>query len=145
MLAPSDGARIPTLAAVLRAARRRFNIELKLIPTHPEWTVSAEEMADRVLHVIYGAGAVDRVTVQSFDWRAPRHVRRTRPNVRRGWLTEAATVQAATLWQGNERASSAMDDVPDAIAAEGGGTWTPFYTDLHRRSAGPGAGAWSYA
>ena len=90
--APVDGARIPTLAQVLEL-EARFNIELKLVPTHPEWTISAEEMADRVLHVIYGAGAIERVTVQSFDWRAPRHVRRTRPNVRRGWLTEAATVR----------------------------------------------------
>ncbi len=127
--APSDRERIPTLAQVLELDAR-FNIELKLLPTQPGWTISAEEMADRVLHVIYGTGAVDRVTVQSFDWRAPRHVRRTRPNIRRGWLTEAETVRDARLWRGDELASSAMEDVPAAIAAEGGGTWTPFFTEL---------------
>lgn len=127
---PQDGARIPTLESVLRAEARHFNIELKVLPDHPDWTVSAEEMADRVLQVVDRAGAVDRVTIQSFDWRAPRHVRRTRTDVRCGWLTEAKTVQAAALWRGDPRAESSMVAVPEAIAAEGGGTWTPFYADL---------------
>jgi len=128
---PHDGARIPTLEQVLRLdPALRFNIELKLMPDHPEWTVSAEEMADRVLHVIDEAAAADRVTVQSFDWRAPRHVRRVRPDIPRGWLTEAKTVRAAPLWHGGEAPATEMEAMPDAIAAEGGGTWTPYFTEL---------------
>ena len=128
---PHDGARIPTLEAVLRAdPATRFNIELKLIPEHPDWTVSAEEMAERVLHVIDREDASGRVTIQSFDWRAPKHVRRVRPDIATGWLTHAETVRAAPLWRGEADASASMDRVPDAIAAEGGGTWTPFHTDL---------------
>jgi glycerophosphoryl diester phosphodiesterase len=129
--APRDGAGIPTLEAVLRAdPATRFNIELKLMPDHPDWTVSAEEMADRVLHVVDREGAADRVTIQSFDWRAPRHVRRVRPDIATGWLTRAETVRAAPLWRGDADASTRMDLVPDAIAAEGGGTWTPFHAEL---------------
>lgn len=127
---PHDGARIPTLAAVLQLGARHLNIELKVLPGHPEWTVSADEMAERVLDVVDRADAVGRVTIQSFDWRAPRHVRRIRPEVRCGWLTEAKTVQAAALWRGDASAPPSMDAVPDAIAAEGGGTWTPFHADL---------------
>lgn len=126
---PHDGARIPTLAAVL-ALPARFNIELKLLPDHPEWTIAAEEMVERVLAVVERAEAVGRVTIQSFDWRAPRHVRRIRPDVRRGWLTEAKTVAAAALWRGDPGASPEMAAVPAAIEAEGGGTWTPYYSDL---------------
>lgn len=126
---PHDGARIPALDSVLRLPAR-FNIELKLLPDHPEWTVSAEEMGDRVLHVIDRTGAAKRVTIQSFDWRAPRHVARVRPDIPRGWLTRAETIRAAPLWRGDPAAPTSIDAVPDAIAAEGGGTWTSFHTEL---------------
>lgn len=129
--APHDGARIPTLGQVLRLdPGLHFNIELKVLPDHPDWTVSAEEMADRVLHVVTSEGATDRVTVQSFDWRGPRHVRRVRPSIRRGWLTRADTIANAPLWRGDLRAPTSIEAVPDAIAAEGGGVWTCYYTEL---------------
>ena len=129
--APRDGARIPTLDAVLRLFPGvRFNIELKLMPAHPEWTVTPEEMVERTLHVVDAADVAGAVTIQSFDWRAPRHVRRTRPEIACGWLTEAATVRAAPLWRGRVEAATTMEAVPDAIAGEGGGLWTPFHADL---------------
>ena len=129
--APHDGARIPTLEAVLRRhAGVRFNVELKLMPAHPDWTVSPEEMVERTLHVVDRAAAADRVIIQSFDWRAPRHARRLRPELACGWLTEAATVKAAPLWRGLPKAETTMEAVPDAVAAEGGGLWTPFHADL---------------
>lgn len=128
---PHDGSRIPTLDAVLRFLPGiRFNIELKLMPAHPDWTVAPEEMVERTLHVVDRADAAGRVTIQSFDWRAPRHVRRLRPEFACGWLTEASTVSAAPLWRGLPHAATRMESVPDAIVAEGGGTWTPHHGDL---------------
>ena len=129
--APHDGAGIPTLDAVLRQdGRIRLNIELKLLPAHRDWTAAPEEMAERALHVIESAQAADRVAVQSFDWRGPRHLRRIRPGIARGWLTMAATVRDAPLWRGDPAAPTAMDAAPDAVAAEGGGTWAPQHPDL---------------
>ena len=53
---PHDGARIPTLEALLAyRSAIRLNIELKLFPAHPDWTVSPEEMVDRVLHAVDAA------------------------------------------------------------------------------------------
>ncbi len=127
--AAQDGARIPTLGQVLALdSITAWNIELKSMPTHPDWTVPAEEMTERVLHVASAAGALERITMQSFDWRVPRHVRRIRPSVARGWLTSAQTVADAPLWLG--RHVTDMNDVPNAIAKEGGGTWTPEHVDL---------------
>lgn len=127
--AGQDGVRIPTLDAVLALDdTTAWNIELKSLPTQPDATVSPEEMAERVLHVAGAAGALDRITIQSFDWRAPRHVRRIRPSVARGWLTTADTVANAPVWLGRHVAG--MDAVPDAIAAEEGGTWTSQHTGL---------------
>ena len=126
---PSDGARIPSLRQVLDMdAATRFNIELKLLPQHPGWTVPPEEMVERVLDVVDTVSAEARVTIQSFDWRAPRHVRHLRPGIPRGWLTSAETVRDAPLWLG--RPALAANAVPDAVAEEGGGTWTPFYAGL---------------
>ncbi len=127
--APQDGAQVPTLDQVLALdAALRWNIELKIMPSRPEWTIAPEEMAERVLHVVGAAGAGARVALQSFDWRAPRHVRRIRPAIAVGWLTVAGTVADAPLWLG--RHVAAMADVPDAVAAEGGGHWAPHHADL---------------
>ena len=124
---PHDGARIPRLLDVLALdSRVGWNIELKLQPDRPDWTVSAEEMVERTLHAVDEAGAADRVTIQSFDWRAPRHARRIRPEIPRGWLTRAETIADPALWWGLE----APPSPPEAIVAEGGGTWTPYWEEL---------------
>jgi glycerophosphoryl diester phosphodiesterase len=124
---PCNGARIPTLATVLALdARLTWNIELKLMPDRPDWTVPPEEMVERVLAVVDAADAAARVTVQSFDWRAPRHARRIRPEIARGWLTRAETVADPELWLGRTLPGS----IPEAIAEEGGGTWTPYWEEL---------------
>lgn len=127
--APQDGARVPTLDEVLALdATLHWNIELKLMPGHPDWTIPAEEMVERVLHIVGAAAAGQRVALQSFDWRAPRHLRRIRPGIAAGWLTDARTVADAPLWLG--RHVTDMAYVPEAVAAEGGGTWAPHHPDL---------------
>ena len=87
---PQNFARVPTLDEVLALdPTLRWNIELKVMPDHPDWTVPPEEMVERVLHVVGAAAAGTRVALQSFDWRAPRHLRRIRPSIAAGWLTAA--------------------------------------------------------
>lgn len=128
---PHDGARIPCLADVLALpGAPRLLIELKLFPDHPAWTVPPEGMVERVLHEAEAADAPDRVAVQSFDWRAPRHARRLRPGVATGWLTRAETVSAPALWWGVDARPGDLDGVPDRVAAEGGGLWTPFHAEV---------------
>ena len=123
----SDGAYVPTLAEVLAIDHSvGWNIELKLLPNHPDWTVGAEEMVERVLRIVDQAAAADRVTLQSFDWRAPRYARRVRPGLARGWLTRAETIENAALWWD---VPSPLP-LPDAVSAEGGGTWTPYWEEL---------------
>ena len=128
--AAHDGARVPRLVDVLALdAGVVWNIELKLQPDRPDWSVGPEEMVERVLHAVDAArkaGAGERVTIQSFDWRAPRHVARVRPGIPRGWLTRAETVADPGLWWGVAEPLP----LPEAVAAEGGGTWTPFHAEL---------------
>ncbi|MGH7119909.1 MAG: glycerophosphodiester phosphodiesterase family protein [Acetobacteraceae bacterium] len=127
---PADGARIPTLEAMLRAAPEAlFTIELKSDPTRPELSVSGPEMAERVVATAERMGAIQRIRVQSFDWRGPRHLRRVRPDIARAWLTAPKTVAAAVLWWGR---ASAGGSVAEAVAAEGGGVWSPERRSLKR-------------
>jgi glycerophosphoryl diester phosphodiesterase len=124
---PMDGEGIPSLADVLALdAGVRWTIELKLIADRPEWTVPVAEMVERVLAVVDAAGAAGRVVLQSFDWRAPRLVRRLRPEVAVAWLTRADTIAEAPLWWGRD----VPEAVPRAIVEEGGGVWTPAYAEV---------------
>ena len=99
-----DGARVPALADVLRRfPRAMFIIELKTDPRHPGHTVDASTLARAVLADVDAAGAADRVIVESFDWRGPIHVRRTRPEIRLAWLTRDETVRDAGSVVGRRR------------------------------------------
>jgi glycerophosphoryl diester phosphodiesterase len=124
---PCDGARIPTLAAILEAMpKARFTIEVKTDPAHPESTASAQVLANATLAVIDDARAVERVVVEAFDWRVQRHIRHRRPDVKLAWLTSGETVRGAALWWDGAAAPS----VPAAVAAEGGRVWAPGFEDL---------------
>ncbi|MDR3529909.1 MAG: glycerophosphodiester phosphodiesterase [Rhodopila sp.] len=126
--APHDGARIPTLAAVLAALPDTlFTIEVKTHPAHPDWTASPHVLADATLSVVEAARAASRVTIESFDWRVQRHVRRVWPDIRLAWLTRAETVRDSTLWWDGVLAAGS---VPACVAAEGGPIWAPDHTDL---------------
>ena len=128
---PQDGARIPTLAEVLRLdAATHFVIELKTLPGDPARSASGPELAEAVVAVADAAGATPRITVEAFDWRGPRHLRRIRPDVRLAWLTRAETVRDAALWWGGPVPGDFDGSVPRAVAAEGGPVWGPDHADL---------------
>ena len=132
--APRDGARIPRLRDVLALHadlpdELRFVVELKLYPSHPGWTVSPDSMVGLVLDVADAAGAAARCTFQSFDWRAPRLIRDRRPELGLAWLTRPETMRNAPLWW-QRPAPRHADDLPDVVADEGGGVWSPEYVAL---------------
>lgn len=128
---PHDGACIPSLDAVLRLDRSaQFVIELKTFPGEPERSASGAELADAVLAVADAADATSRVTVEGFDWRGPRHLRRVRPDARLAWLTRAETVRDAAIWWGGPLPADFGGSVPRAVAAEGGPVWAPDHNDL---------------
>lgn len=130
---PCDGARIPPLAEVLAIDPRvRFTLELKTYPDHPEWTVDPATMAEAVLAVVDATGTATRVTVESFDWRGPRHLRTRRPGMRLAWLTRPETVRDAALWWGGPVPGDFGGSVPRAVAAEGGPVWAPYHATLTR-------------
>ena len=128
---PIEGARIPTLAEVLEAtAGAALNIELKTDPTRPDDTVGGPAMAEAVLAAVDAAGAAGRVMLESFDWRGPRHVLRTRRDIPVALLTGKRTCRAARLWWDGPAPADHGGSVPRAVAAEGAGTWAAEYAAL---------------
>jgi glycerophosphoryl diester phosphodiesterase len=133
--APRDDAYIPLLKEVLRIDPDvKFDIELKTFPSQPEVTVDGATMAVAVLAVADATGTSGRITMQSFDWRGPRHVRRTRPGIRLAWLTRAAMLPRARVWWDGPDPSDYGGSVPRAVAAEGGPIWGPEHVDLTEES-----------
>jgi glycerophosphoryl diester phosphodiesterase len=130
---PHDGARTPTLEAVLRSLPDAvFNIELKTDPRDPD-AATPIALADAVLAVIDRAGAAPRVMLESFDWRGPRHIRRVRPELPLAWLTRAETVRDAHLWWDGPVPADFAGSVARAVAAEtapASTTWSSEFTDL---------------
>jgi glycerophosphoryl diester phosphodiesterase len=123
---PHDGARIPRLADVLAIDPTvRFNIEMKTDPRHPDRSADPVALAEAVLQAVDAAGVLDRVMVESFDWRGPRHLRRIRPDLRLAWLTSAETVSDAAQWWDGPHPSDFGGSVPRAVAAEAAGRTTP--------------------
>jgi glycerophosphoryl diester phosphodiesterase len=128
---PRDGARIPLLQDVLRIDPDvRFNIELKTFPLQPGLTVDGATMATAVLAVADVTGTTGRITVQSFDWRGPRHLHCTRPDIRLAWLTRAAILPQARAWWDGPDPSDDSGSVPRAVAGKGGPIWAPDHVDL---------------
>jgi glycerophosphoryl diester phosphodiesterase len=113
-----DGARIPTLAAVLAALpAMAFVIELKSAPNAdpagpPLWP-DPIALAEATLLVCDSAPAPDRFVLQSFDSRPLCHLRDHRPDVPTAWLTLGAR-------RGTAR----------AVAAQGARRWSPGHAAL---------------
>ena len=130
---PVDGTPMPTLAAVfervkaLGAAGVHFNIETKLSPLKPDETPSPEHIVRVLLKVVRDAGMLQRVTIQSFDWRTLREVQAAEPSVRTAYLS-IQTANNDNIRDGRWTAGIGLathGSVPAMVKAAGGAVWSP--------------------
>jgi glycerophosphoryl diester phosphodiesterase len=80
------GNKIAVLAEVFSLADSyradvRYNIETKVAADHPAISAQPQEFVDVVLAAVRAAGKVDRVEIQSFDWRTLALVRQAEPSI----------------------------------------------------------------
>lgn len=59
----------------------RYNIETKVQAEHPDTSAGPQEFVDVVLGAVRSAGKVDRVEIQSFDWRTLPLVHQAEPSI----------------------------------------------------------------
>lgn len=140
---PRDGARIPTLAALFQRVKElgaeglRFDIETKINPYAPEATLPPEDFVRALLGVIREAGMVDRVMVQSFDWRTLEILHRVEPAIRTMYLSVAAEF-FHNLKDGSWNAGLLLADhggsvprlVRAAAGSHAGSIWAPYHGNL---------------
>ena len=80
------GNKIATLPEVFELADSyrsdvRYNIETKVTADRPGVSADPQEFVDVILAAVRAAGKVDRVEIQSFDWRTLPIVRRAEPSI----------------------------------------------------------------
>jgi glycerophosphoryl diester phosphodiesterase len=140
---PRDGERIPTLAALFQRVRAlgagavRFNIETKVDPRQPDATLEPAAFVDRLLQVIRDEGMLERVTLQSFDWRTLQHARRLAPGI----PTACLTAQGSSPDNLRDEAWTACmklvdhESVAALVKAAGCSTWSPNFNNLDEAGA----------
>ncbi len=134
-----DGVRIPRLSAVFAlvvragAAHVRFNIETKIDPERPALTAGPDAFVRAIMRDVLAADLLERVMIQSFDWRTLAIVQRDYPGVPTAYLTTQApdehTLQP--IWNNGLRIED-HGSVPEMVRAAGGAIWSPRMQDLDR-------------
>lgn len=140
---PRDGQRIPTLTSLFKlvndlgARDIHFDIETKINPNYPANTLEPEVFVSRMLAVIREAGMMQRVMVQSFDWRTLELLHKMEPGLRTMYLT-SETLTSSTLKDGVWTAGHLLKDhggsVPKMVRASAGSAagviWAPNFKNL---------------
>ncbi len=144
---PFDGERIPTLAslfALVREARSpggapvRLNIETKITPGAEVPTADSGTFAQAVIEAVRLAGLVDRVTVQSFDWRTLQEARRLEPRMATSCLTIESggmntvriAADGASPWHAGLKPAEHGNSLLRLVKAAGCSTWSPFWRNV---------------
>ncbi|WP_226886535.1 glycerophosphodiester phosphodiesterase [Nisaea nitritireducens] len=146
--APVDGTRVPKLADLFAmvAARGdqavRFNIETKRSPLSPGDTPEPEAFARLLIETARGAGVVDRITLQSFDWSTLIAAKRIDPAIptvclsaEARWLDSAeAGKEGASPWLGGLDVDDFGGSIQKTAKAAGCSVWSPYHRNVTRQA-----------
>jgi glycerophosphoryl diester phosphodiesterase len=137
---PADGERFPTLAEVFALVRTstkplRPNLETKIDPTRPDDTVDVTTFARLAVDAVRGAQLVDRVTLQSFDWRTLVAAKKLAPDLRTACLSIETANNDTVMpvgdkpspWTAGLNLRDYGDSVPRLAQAAGCSIWSPFW------------------
>jgi glycerophosphoryl diester phosphodiesterase len=114
----------------------QFDIETKINPNRSDDTATAEEFVQVMLAAIREADVVDRVMIQSFDWRTLRMFQAAEPRIRTMYLTiqsRNANNVADPAWTAG-RLHRDYPSVPHMVKAAGGAIWAPNFNDIDEPS-----------
>ena len=143
----SDGERIPALLQLFELARDarspggrlvRFNIETKITPSSGATTPDPERYARAVVDAVRLARMSERVTVQSFDWRTLREVKRLAPELltacltidSSGMNTVAPDVSGGSPWHAGLKPVDYGGSLPRMAQVADCGVWSPFWRNV---------------
>jgi glycerophosphoryl diester phosphodiesterase len=93
----------------------RYDIETKVDAEQPSRTAGPEAFVDVIVQAVRAAGKVDRVEIESFDWRTLPLVHRVEPSIPLVVLWDAHTWTADSPWLGGVNPVTVSDPVIGAM------------------------------
>ena len=93
----------------------RYNIETKVEADKPQMSASPQEFVDVILGVVREAGRVDRVEIQSFDWRTLPLVRQAEPAIPLVALWDETTYVPNSPWLAGVNPAVVPDPIAGAL------------------------------
>ncbi|ORB05480.1 glycerophosphodiester phosphodiesterase [Mycobacterium mantenii] len=115
-----------SLADSYRADAMRYNIETKVDADRPGSSAAPQEFVDVILAAVRSAGKVDRVEIQSFDWRTLPLARRAEPSIPLVALYNEQTWAPDSPWLAGENPTLVGDPLIGARMV-GAGIVSPDY------------------
>ncbi len=139
-----DGSRIPTLEELIRLIKCsgnknvRLNIETKLRPEDTDLFPEPKDFVELVLGVIRDQGFIDRITIQSFDWRTLQETQLQDSNVptsyltvQQDWYDNIKTGEPGpSAWTAGYDIDEFEGSIPHMIKAAGGNIWSSHYRNV---------------
>ncbi|GAA1398664.1 glycerophosphodiester phosphodiesterase family protein [Luteococcus peritonei] len=119
-----------------RGADVRYNIETKLEAAEPTTSATPQEFVDAILPVVEKAGQLDKVMVQSFDWRSLPLVHRAQPTIPLVLLWDETTWVKDSPWTGEVDHEAVGGDIVKAAQQVGATVLSPGYTVPYGAKAG---------
>ncbi len=93
----------------------RYNIETKVEADHPGASADPQQFVDVILAAVRSAGKVDRVEIQSFDWRTLPMAHRAEPSIPLVALYNEETWAPDSPWVAGENAAAIGDPMIGAL------------------------------
>jgi glycerophosphoryl diester phosphodiesterase len=114
------GNKIATLPEVFTLADSyradvRYNVETKVEADHPGRSADPQQFVDVILAAIRSAGKLDRVEIQSFDWRTLPMVHQAEPSIPLVALYDEGTWAPDSPWLAGENAAAIGDPMVGAL------------------------------
>jgi glycerophosphoryl diester phosphodiesterase len=139
-----DGTPVPTLGEVFELVNKsgnkkvRFNVEVKINPEYPDLTLPPKEFVKTVVGVIQAYKMGNRVSVQSFDWRALQAVQDLTPDIATSYLTANQSwlnnlqigMPGASPWLNGFDVDNFDGSAARAIKAAGGSIWSSYHKEV---------------
>jgi glycerophosphoryl diester phosphodiesterase len=116
----------------------RYNIETKVEADKPKRSAAPEEFVDVILSAVRSAGKVDKLEIQSFDWRTLPMVRRAEPSIPLVALWNDTTWVPDSPWTAGVNPAVVGDPITGAVLV-GANILSPGYSvplDLTTKDSG---------
>ncbi|QLY32917.1 glycerophosphodiester phosphodiesterase [Nocardia huaxiensis] len=107
----------------------RYNIETKIEGEKREQSATPEEFVDVILTTVAEANAIDKVEIQSFDWRSLPLVKAANPAIPTVALYDDSTFKPGSMWLGPVKYEDYPDNPLGAIKALGANISSPSYVN----------------